>query len=42
MRWVWNATISAWTTQVSISGKFVVIREEAINGVVVSAVAYYK
>jgi hypothetical protein len=39
MIWVWNVTIPAWTTQVSISGKFVLIREEAVNGVVVSAVA---
>lgn len=36
MQWVWNSTFPAWTTHVSISGIFVLIREEQVNGVVVS------
>lgn len=38
MNWVWNASIPAWITQVSICGKFLLIKEETINNVVVSVV----
>jgi hypothetical protein len=39
MAWVWNRRIFAWTTQVVLSGKFVMTREEVANGTVVSRAA---
>lgn len=38
MSWVWNASLPAWTTQVSLSGKFVMTRDEVVDGVLVSLV----
>lgn len=40
MNWVWNASIPAWVTQVSLSGKFVLTRDEEVGGVVVSAMVW--
>lgn len=38
MAWVWNASIQAWTTQVTLSGEFVLIREVREDGVLVSLI----
>jgi hypothetical protein len=36
MSWQWETRLQAWATQVTLSGKFVMTREELVNNVVVS------
>lgn len=36
MNWTWDAAWKAWTTEVFIVGKFLLTKDEEMNGVVVS------